>query len=244
MKEKYGREVNFFLRLLTAWRVNRESVDFKWGYFAPRFGFEVLLHRGGYFDPYYAISFCFIWGLFHVKLPFKTRLKKGCDLPRYGFSIHNNTFWVYIGGKYDEGIGQCQGKQWLTWHLPFFSYKFDGHWVVDKNGEYVFIDRDVKPWEFKKANAMSESHPYVYTLKDGTVQKRIATVTKEKRKWHRKWFPFLKMERVSIDVEFDDEVGEGTGSWKGGVIGCGYDVVPGETMLNALRRMEKERVFS
>lgn len=47
----------------------------------------------------------------------------------------------------------------------------------------------------------------------------------------------------SIDVEFNAEVGERTGSWKGGCIGCGYQMNPNETPLQALRRMEAERKF-
>ncbi len=38
-------------------------------------------------------------------------------------------------------------------------------------------------------------------------------------------------------------VGERTGSWKGGTIGCGNDLLPGETMEQSLRRMERDRTF-
>jgi len=51
------------------------------------------------------------------------------------------------------------------------------------------------------------------------------------------------MTRRTIAVEFNEEVGERTGSWKGGVLGCGYDMKPGETRLECLRRMERERRF-
>ena len=51
------------------------------------------------------------------------------------------------------------------------------------------------------------------------------------------------MERVNIDVQFDGEVGERSGSWKGGTVGCGYDKLPHESIEQCLRRMEKEREF-
>lgn len=51
------------------------------------------------------------------------------------------------------------------------------------------------------------------------------------------------MEVRAIDVQFSDEVGERTGSWKGGTIGCGYNMLPGESPLDTLRRMEAERKF-
>ena len=58
----------------------------------------------------------------------------------------------------------------------------------------------------------------------------------------KRW-PIYKWYRKSINVQFSDETGERTGSWKGGTIGCGYDMLPGETAEQTLRRMEKEREF-
>jgi len=92
-----------------------------------------------------------------------------------------------------------------------------------------------------------EEHPYSYTLKSGEVQPRTATVSK--RRHVLTWVAFRRFgwprwNRESIDVEFDDEVGERTGSWKGGTIGCGYDLKLHEPMVAALRRMERERVFN
>jgi len=45
-------------------------------------------------------------------------------------------------------------------------------------------------------------------------------------------------------VKFSDEVGERTGSWKGGVIGTGSEMRPGESPEQCLRRMERERKFT
>ncbi len=60
---------------------------------------------------------------------------------------------------------------------------------------------------------------------------------------HRKWLPFLKRVVTSIDVTFNDEVGERSGSYNGGCIGCGYDLLTNETPEQCLRRMEMERKF-
>jgi hypothetical protein len=245
MNERYRHELPKWLRLLGAWRINRESIDFKWGYFAPRAAFELVLNRGTYFDRRYAINFAFGWGKFMVYLPFKTKLDEGCDMPRYGFAVHGDTFWIYRGGDYEDG--QCQ-NQWITWDLPFFSYVFDGHWIMDRGMNWIktsYKRNDGMPvsYEFRKELAYSETHPYTYTLKKGTVQNRIATCTIEKRKWHRKWFPFLTKESKVIDIEFNDEVGERSGSWKGGTIGCSHEMLPDDTIETCLRRMEKEREF-
>ena len=69
----------------------------------------------------------------------------------------------------------------------------------------------------------------------------------ERRAWRPKWFTWTRIfekQRQSISVEFNDEVGERSGSWKGGCIVCGYEMLPGETPEQTLRRMERERVFS
>lgn len=58
--------------------------------------------------------------------------------------------------------------------------------------------------------------------------------------WH--WIEDC-MKWRGIDVDFDGEVGERTGSWKGGTVGCSYESRPGETPVQTLRRMERERRF-
>ena len=75
------------------------------------------------------------------------------------------------------------------------------------------------------------------------VQERIATVKEERRLWTRPWLPH-KRESHYIDINFDKEVGERSGSWKGGVMGCSYDMLPTDNALTALRRMERERRFT
>lgn len=245
MKELYKHELPKWMKLLGIWRINRDSIDFNWGYFAPRAGLEFVLNRGTYFDKRWAINFALGWGKFMVYLPIKTRLEEGCDMPRYGFAVHNDTFWLYKGGDYKDG--QCQ-NQWISWYLPFFSWSFDGHWIFSKKAEWVqmrYERNDCRPdsYEFRKEEALNYVYPYTYTLKNGTVQERTATCTIEFRKWHRKWFPLLTKESTVIDIEFSDEVGERTGSWKGGTLGCSYELLPEETVYECLKRMEQERKF-
>lgn len=252
MNETYSHQFNswqrFLQKTLGMWRINKDSVDFTWGYFSPRWGLSFVLNRGGYFDSSYSITFCFIWGLFNIKLPFHTKLSIGCDLPKYGFEFYEDLFWIHRGGEYESSMGQMKDRKTLTFYLPFKHWVFDGHWVLDKNNNWIKMGNKLnelpKSWEFKESpECLVEVYDYTYTLKKGEVQHRKATCTVEKRKWHRKWFPWITMERKVIDVEFDGEVGERTGSWKGGTIGCGYDLLEGETIEQCLRRMERDRKF-
>lgn len=242
MKQRYSDELPRWVKWLGIWRINRDSIDAKWGYFAPRFSFQFVLHRGGYFDQRYALTIAFIWGVFHFYLPFKTKLKEGCNLPEYGIAIHNDTLWLYIGGEFDESIGQCtKNDQWKTWDLPFFSYKFDGHWIQNKDRKWTLVENEA--YLYRKDQAYTEVHPFTYTLKSGTIQERTATCTVEKRKWHRKWFPFLARVQEVIDIEFNDEVGERSGSWKGGTIAMTHELLPNESIADCLTRMKQERTL-
>ena len=58
-----------------------------------------------------------------------------------------------------------------------------------------------------------------------------------------KWTKLFAKTRRTIDVHFSKEVGERKGSWKGGVMGCGYTLNENETPLECLQRMEVERKF-
>ncbi len=89
--------------------------------------------------------------------------------------------------------------------------------------------------------------PYTYNLESGEVQSRTATFHVMEQEWRWRWFRKLrigpKILSRSITVTFDKEVGERSGSWKGGCTGCGYEMKKGETAIDTLRRMEKERKF-
>jgi len=234
-KERYSNEINRALKWLGVTRVCRDSVEFKWGWFAPRPGFELMFNRGGYFDQTCSFDLCIFWGKLNIKTPFKTKIPESCDTPNYGIQIHNNTFWLHLGGKMNSWE-QCDSK-WITWDLPIFSWVFDWHKIQLPDGnlaKYTYEDR---------SKARTESHPYKYKLNSGVTQETMATCFIEERQWHRKWLPFIKMNKRVIDITFNDEVGERSGSWKGGTTGCSYDVKGKETMLECLRRMESERKF-
>ena len=96
------------------------------------------------------------------------------------------------------------------------------------------------------AKPYTETHPYSYLLRSGEVQHRTATVSKRRHVLTYRALKALgwpRWVRESIDVQFSDEVGERSGSWKGGCVGCSWDIQPGETMEDALRRMETVRKF-
>jgi hypothetical protein len=199
-----------------------------------------------------------------------SRSRHGWDFGA-GVHIHSNDcdmgdrmlfvkFWRFTAviplGIVEHPWPAMDGPQWsvyasqefgLTFHWRMWRKSFDWPWdlhtlayqkqLPDGSWASVF-DHDVEPYE--------EEHPYTYELNSGEVQNRTAKVSKRRHVLCRRAFKSLRWPRwnkESIEVEFSDEVGERSGSWKGGCIGCGYDLKPGETLLDALRRMERERKF-
>lgn len=138
--------------------------------------------------------------------------------------------------------GQCSGP-------TYGFYFFEDHLVLEygkdssRKMRKLFINL---PWSWKhrehKVLGRKQEWPYQYVLESGEVQNRIATIQPEMRRWTRWWLPWSKT-RHYIDVQFDGEVGEETGSWKGGTLGCGYEMRKDESPRECLRRMERERKF-
>lgn len=137
-----------------------------------------------------------------------------CSGPTYGFQFYDDLLWIRYGK--DKGT---RDSPRIALYMPW-------------------------SWRHKEHKILSapETHPYTYVLRSGEVQHRNATIQKESRLWLRPWLPFRRYVE-SIDVQFSDEVGERSGSWKGGTIGCGYEMRRGETPLQTLRRMQAERKF-
>lgn len=162
---------------------------------------------------------------------------------RLGFGVFRVAFsfpWKWTVP--DES--QCSGP---TYGFHFHSDSLVLHWGKSKGRRDDPIKFIKMPWQWRhrehKVLTQPEAHPYTYTLRSGEEQRRTATIQVETRLWTRPWLPHTRLSR-SIDVTFDGEVGERSGSWKGGVIGCGYEMLVGERPVDTLRRMERERKFT
>ena len=207
----------------------------KWIEFCNKFGFEFEYHVASYFDERPMLHILLGWGQLFIHLPFHTGIDE-CEPPRYGFYWFGSALWL------------CCGKKVYAFHAPWSwdwvrtSYLTkDGKWIHETKGNYLSCYNSV--WE---PVLWLEKYPYRYILKNGTIQNVIATVKVEEREWRRKFLRLTRLfNKVSRDiaVNFSGEVGERTGSWKGGCTGCGYEILPGEKPLDTLRRMEKERKF-
>lgn len=159
------------------------------------------------------------------------------DGPQWGFDLSREFGIVWHWGQ--------RRKSWdWPFHTTLIAWEYeakDGSWIsMDSRPDTPDGDYDRRP------GANRTVWPYRYKLRSGRVQERSATIIKERWTRGRHILSRLGWPRrvsYSIDVQFDAEVGEREGSWKGGTIGCGYEMRPGETPRETLRRMERERVF-
>ena len=218
--------------------------------------FEITYQECGYESPYGELHIS-LFGWYSIfKMPWKSRRfpDGDCDAPRWGVAIHSDTFWVYKGG--DGNMGG--GSRWWTWDLPWFTWEHVRHDVQCNLGDEDAPDIRLVPYDHLQRlndgkyipleeNELVYKYHYDYTdSHDGTVVP--CTFWVEEREWRRKWFKTFGWDatrRVSkyIEISFKDEVGPKKGSWKGGVMGCSYDLLPSEDPMDCIKRMEKERRF-
>ena len=198
--------------------------------------------------------------LFHICIPWLFFLFIGlngiyrCKECNTGIKIHDNAIWISPLSYSHEW---CRKFPWwrkdIVWNFPW-SYDWYKTEILDHDVKTVVWSEDINirdpfliSWNNRKEKekAVSKEYPFSYTLKNGTIQNRIATVHVYRQTHKMKWYPLFwgQKIRTSIDFTFNDEVGEGSGSYKGGVISSGYELLTGETPEQCLRRMEKERKF-
>ena len=217
--------------------------------------FEISYNECGYEEGWAHLVIAMFGWYNQIQLPFikSKRFPDGdCDAPRWGIAVHDNTLWVYYGGEGNWG----KHKRYRSWYLPWFSSDCVRHDIETKDpatGELrmtpykVLSEMNTADGRYQpiEENPLTNIHYADFTDKyDGTVL--TAAFYVEEREWRRKWFHWTRLGRTlrrSIDIQFSEEVGSRKGSWKGGTVGCGYDLLPGETAEECLKRMERERSF-
>lgn len=193
----------------------------------------------------------FIWGYgnVYITLPIKwVKMNKENEGYDWGFYLYGGdqkwyqmfeTLWICKGADV-----KCIHMPWeLTW-VRTSSLRKDNTW----EHETYRTGRNKSFWDKDKWGGIlfSETHPYHYNLSNGTVQEVLATIRVEEREWRWracKWLPLTKKVNKTIEIDFSSEVGERSGSYKGGTLGCSYTLKKGEEPWECLARMERERKF-
>jgi len=198
------------------------------------------------------IPFIFIgWGKLYIHLPIKTGIDD-CESAAWGFAYHDNTIWIYIGGAGNFDGGRKYKSFYMPWHLEWVrtsTLMKDGYdWFHETKGNRKSWEEDIEgniigSYDWLNKNKWQETHDYLDNYDETIVKATISVVEREWRPKAFKWTKlFAKTVRV-IDIEFSEEVGRKKGSWKGGCIGCSYNLLPKETPHDCLKRMQNERTF-
>lgn len=231
-KELYGKKIPSWLRAIKCFAIQDKTYRFGWGEFTPCWGFA--LSYGVYHEEAH-IHIHLIWGSLFIKVPMIINQRPGTEdwNAHYGFSIFDSSIHFNWRTK-------CK-ILYLPWSWEFYKrWELVEGWSNKKH--WIEIPREMPHGKI----AFTETNDYLYVLKSGEKQHRKATFYINRMEWRMRGLyllPWPRKVRESIWVDFDGEVGEETGSWKGGTTGCGYELKPGETGLQCLRRMEKERKF-
>jgi len=177
----------------------------------------------------------------------------------YGFSYYDRHLCVYYGR---QGHDSRFEQRWGTF-LPWTQWRFVRHSLYGLNGEHFLTEPTRPPGqklgdfsdfshyeEWRQAIDACPSATFAFLDYDG--EALTARCMLEEREWHFgegwfKWLSFFRrpMIRRSLDIQFSGETGRRKGSWKGGALGHGIDVLPGEGHEAAFRRYcaEHEMTF-
>jgi hypothetical protein len=224
--------------MIGCWNVSRGLYEFRWGEISSRRGMGIeysVYHETA------SIKLMLLFFTVYIKMPMIIQQRLGTEdwIAAFGIGLDSEALRM----------------NWRTWHKGFdlpWTYKFHKREILDQEGNVLLTDYGRGPKHPTYVsfdvislvkNLASKDFQYTYVLRDGTVQNRIAKVHMERDYRKIRGLPFVKKSSRCIWAEFDGEVGERTGSWKGGCTGCGYTMLPNETIEQCLRRMERERKF-
>ena len=156
----------------------------------------------------------------------------------YGFSYSDGFLQIHYGiCPGDSSLDQMWAK-----HLPWTQWRHVRHSLYGLAGEHVYTEPEWRDWEAYQA--AKDACPTVkFSIEDFDGEKIVATTMIEEREWHfgTGWFKWLswfcrpKIQR-SLDIRFSGETGPEKGSWKGGTLGTGIEMLPGEMHKQAFRR--------
>ncbi len=223
------RKIPWALRRLGCFDLERNGARFRWGdiYWGLRFGFALYSFEEGY-----SLHIAPGFGYAFIKLPRWLPHKEPREiLDAWGFEI-SREHMLYL--KWGERTKMVSWP-FTTQHVRMEILRKDGtwgekSWKRDEAGEHI-------------DGRATEKRPYRYLTSGGEKQEVEATISVIRHIRRRRFLPFWQWVETSIDVQFSGEVGDRAGSWKGGCIGCGYEMKRGESPAQTLRRMEQERKF-
>lgn len=163
----------------------------------------------------------------------------------WGFRVCDGSLQVFLGPQTNDS---ATTKSWSKF-LPWTQWRHVRISYFDPAGEHLRTYFDTTDREVRRAQSDSryefekEMPKAIFVFRDYDGEVIEATTHIEEREWRfgEGWFKWLSLFRRpkirrSLSIEFNKEVGPRKGSWKGGTIGHGTDMMPGETPVQAFAR--------
>lgn len=208
----------------------------------------------------YAFRRRFEWRLPQIVKPYRIRHVAGWDTatvarmgrdwydeihPReFGFRVSDGFLQVFLGPQTNDSTTT---RDWSCF-LPWTQWRFVRHSFYSLEGVEVYTFRESRrrrtAQETERLDAARRQVPKAcFRFLDFDGETIDATTHIQEREWKRgeKWCSWLSlfyrpMVRRSLDIAFSRETGPRKGSWKGGTIGTGIEMLPGELHEAAFRR--------
>ena len=192
------------------------------------------------------------------------------DTPRsreVGIAFHNASFWLHLfADRFDHRAEDPWYAKTHSCRAPW-SYEIHTDEVLSPDlSKSVWFDSrrerlrrrkkmsiedqrayTMKHMEFKTQVQEAASVPltYSYVLKSGVKQEVQAKARAERTVIRMLWWPLFWGQRTRTEfwVQFSEAIGEGVNTYKGGVLACGGTIKSGQTLMDAVREMERTRKF-
>ena len=227
------------------------------------------LHLDSGADEYPGCNFNVLFGQwwFRVDLPPIIKpWRQWVDTTKYAWASGTG-YWDEHARKYGIGLSpdgfvqiwhgaqthdSTTDKVWCT-HLPWTQWRHVRTSYYGLNGEHFWTEpKHVRgqTWDHQAVWDKRDECPTAkFLIEDYDGQKITATTRIEEREWLLgekwcKWLSWFSKPRIwrSLDIDFSAEVGTEKGSWKGGLMGTGIEMLPGEMHEQAFRRFCKQPV--
>lgn len=163
----------------------------------------------------------------------------------WGFCLHEGFLQIFYGPQTNDS---ATTKSWSKF-LPWTQWRHVRRSWFGVDGEHLRTDFDTSSREVRFAQWKSQ-HEFTKTMPKRTFRfldydgEEIEAATHiEEREWRfgEGWFKWLSlfrrpMVKRSLEIGFSKEVGPRKGSWKGGTMGHGIEMLPGERHAEAFAR--------
>lgn len=162
----------------------------------------------------------------------------------YGFSVSDGFLQIFLGAQTHDSDTE---QRWSAF-LPWTQWRFVRRSLYDLQGQHFWTEPTsrivpTEPIWYECERMIKEVPKMVFEVEDCDGTSTKATTFIEEREWRfgEGWFKWLSRFnspkiRRELSIEFAKEIGPGKGSWKGGVVSCGTDILPGELHEAAFRR--------